>query len=40
MQEAVGEDVAALEIAGELNFVDGDEGGVVWRGIASTVQTE
>ena len=28
MQQAVGEDVAALEIAGELHFVDGDEGGV------------
>ena len=28
MQDAVGEDVAALEIAGELHLVDGDEGGV------------
>ena len=28
MQDAVGEDVAALEIAGELDLVDGDEGGV------------
>ena len=28
MQDAVGEDVAALEVAGELHLVDGDEGGV------------
>ena len=28
MQQAIGEDVAALEIAGELHLVDGDEGGV------------
>ena len=28
MQDAVGEDVAALEIAGELHLVDRDEGGV------------
>ena len=28
MQDAVGEDVAALEIAGELHLVDGDEGGI------------
>jgi methionine aminopeptidase len=28
MQDAVGEDMAALEIAGELHLVDGDEGGI------------
>ena len=28
MQQPVGEDVAALEIAGKLHLVDGDEGGV------------
>ena len=28
MQDAVGEDVAAFEIAGKLHLVDGDEGGV------------
>ena len=28
MQEPVGEDVAALEIGGELNFIDGEEGDV------------
>ena len=28
VQDAVGEDVAALEIAGELDLVDGEEGGV------------
>jgi hypothetical protein len=31
MQQAVGEDVAALEVAGELDLVDGDEGGVASR---------
>ena len=28
MQDAVGEDVAALEVSSELHLVDGDEGGV------------
>lgn len=28
VQDAIGEDVAALEVAGELHLVDGDEGGV------------
>ena len=31
MEHAVGEDMAALEIAGELDFVDGEEGGVGLR---------
>ena len=28
MQDAIGEDVAAFEVAGKLHLVDGDEGGV------------
>ena len=31
MEHAVGEDVAALEVAGELDLVDGEEGGVGLR---------
>ena len=41
MQNAVGEDMAAFEIAGELDLVDGDKGGLRSRAAcASTVQTE
>ena len=40
VQYAVGEDMATLEVAGQLDLVDGNEGGLGLAGMASTVQTE
>ena len=40
VEHAVGEDVAALEVGAELYLVDGQEGDVESRGMASTVETQ
>ncbi len=40
LQNAVGEDVAALEVRRDLDFIDGQKRHVEIRGIASTVETQ
>jgi hypothetical protein len=40
VEHAVGEDVAALEIGGELDLVDATKATSRSRGIASTVETQ
>ena len=40
VQQAIGEDVAALGVGGELDLVDGEEIDSTSRGIASTVHTQ
>jgi hypothetical protein len=39
VQQAIGEDMAALAVAAQLRLVDGDEGETSRAGIASTVHS-